>query len=92
MDRIYQRDADQDPCDAGLCRYHRLEHPRAVGLRRGLKRCSHQPQEDGTVAERVFGDAERHRRSAGVQARERTFWVRVVADNILPIIQTGSIC
>jgi len=34
--RIYQRDADQDPGDAGLHRYHRPEHPRVVGCAEGL--------------------------------------------------------
>lgn len=54
---IYQRDADQDPGDAGLHRYHRPEHPRTVRLRRGLKRRPRQPQEDGTVDWGVSGRA-----------------------------------
>lgn len=46
--------------------YHRPEHPRAVGQRRGLKHGAHQPQEGRPVAEGVSGGAERHRRCTGV--------------------------
>ena len=80
--RIYQRDADQDPGDAGLHRYHRPEHPRAVWLRRRAERDLRQQEEDGTVDRGVSGSAERHRRSAGVQARGRALWVR--ADSKIP--------
>lgn len=86
---IYRRDAAKNTGDAGLYRYHHPEHPQAVRLRRGLKRCSHQPQKDGTVDWGVSGRAERHRRSAGVQSRERSFWVKVMADKTIPAIQAG---
>ena len=86
---IYRWDAAKNTGDAGLYRHHCAEHPRAVRLRRGLKRRSHQPQKDGSVDRSVSGHAERHRRSAGVQSRERTFWVRVMADKTIPAIQAG---
>ena len=86
---IYRWDAAKNTGDAGLYRHHCAENPLAVRLRRGLKRRSHQPQKDGSVDWGVSGRAERHRRSAGVQSRERTFWVKVMADKMIPAIQAG---
>jgi len=78
---VYRRDTDQDPGDVGLYSHHYHEHPQALGLRRWFKRglSLSQQEHDGTVDRDVSGSAERHRRSAGVPARERAFWVK--ADN-----------
>lgn len=42
--------ADKNQGDARLYRYHHPEHPRAVRLRRGLKRGSRQQAKDEPVA------------------------------------------
>lgn len=48
-----------------------------MGLCRGAERNLRQLAEDEAVVGGVSGDAQQHRRSAGVQARERTFWVNL---------------
>lgn len=47
--------ADNNQGDAGLHRYHHPEHPRAVRLRRRLKRGLRQPAEDEALAGRISG-------------------------------------
>lgn len=53
------------------CSHHHPEQSRAVGLRQEAERDVCQQAKDAPVAGRVSGGAERHRRSAGNQARGR---------------------